>query len=244
MITLLLATALAASSPEPEGVNWRDAKVAADAQVSVLDALLDQGDPARVLDLLGEIRASGGTDPRFDVVQARALHATGMHDQAVTLLTRYTKAHGRDPEGWSALGVVQADTGHLAEAAVALERARRLNPRDPTVLNNLGFVRLAQGQAAAAVPLLEASLAQDPSQPRTRNNLGFALARLERDDAAFQAFRAAGSEADARYNLGVACLERGDRASATTQFNLSLAAEPGHPAATAALAELLKEASP
>ena len=243
MISLLVGLAIGAPAPEL-GVDWNDPRVAAEAQARVIEALLDQGQPEKALSIVADIRAEGGDDPRLDVLQGRALHATGMEEQAEAMLTTYTRKHRSDPEGWAALGVVQADTGSLADAAHSLERARRLAPEDADILNNLGFVKLSLGQAQDAVTLLEASLRIDPSQTRTRNNLGFALARLERDDAALQAFKAAGSEADARYNLGVARLERGDRAGAITQFNLALEAQPGHPAATSAIAQLNKEASP
>lgn len=243
MITLLAALALAAPAPEL-GVDWSDARVAAETQVRVLGTLLEQGQAEKALEIIGQIRADGGDDPRLDVLQGRALHATGMTTEALSLLGKYTRSHRGDAEGWAALGVVQADSGALADAGRSLERARRLAPDDADILNNLGFVRLSEGRAEDAVEILQASLRLDPSQVRTRNNLGFALARLERDEAALQAFRAAGSEADARYNLGVACLERGDRAGAVNQFNLALEAQPGHPAATSAIAQINKEASP
>jgi pentatricopeptide repeat protein len=241
MLAFLLSAALAATPANP--ADWSDARARTDAQVGVIDALVEAGMPEKALSVLAEIRAAGGDDRRLDVLQARALHATGMPTEARAMLDAHTAASPRDPDGWSALGVVLADMGDIPGSIRALERARKLTPNDPAVLNNLGYARLANGDAEPAAALFRASLVQDPAQPRTRNNLGFALARLERDAEALQAFRAAGGdEADARYNLGVACVSRGDRPSALAQFHAALEAKPGHVAAAAALERLLQEA--
>lgn len=239
---LLVAWALAADATP--GPDWSDARARTDAQVAVVAALVDAEMAEKALSVLAELRAQGADDRRFDVLQARALHATGMSAEARSLLEAHVRISGRDADAWCALGVVLADSGDVPGSLRALEKARRLAPKSPTVLNNLGYVRMINGEAEEAARLFSASLAEDPAQPRTRNNLGFALVRLERDTEALQAFRAAGAEADARYNLGVACLNRGDRGSALTHFHAALEAAPGHPAAINALDRLLKEASP
>lgn len=241
---MLLAPTTQAAGDAGGRLTASEARARVDTQVSVLTALVEAGLHERALQVLAEVRAQGVSDPRLDVLQARALHATGMTSEARSMLEAHTKRAPRDPSGWSALGVVLADAGDLPGGVQALERARRLTPDDPVVLNNLGYTQLASNATEEAIRLFRASLAIDPSQPRTRNNLGFALARLERDMEALQAFRAANSESDARYNLGVACLNRGDRAAALAQFNAALESAPGHPAAAAALAALLSEASP
>ncbi|MDP2307039.1 MAG: tetratricopeptide repeat protein [Pseudomonadota bacterium] len=240
-----LAACLAVPRAEAAGRQpLADEPSRVEAQIGVLTSLVDSGLSEQALQVLAQVRAQGETDKRLDVLQARAMHATGMSDEARALLEGHVKRAPRDPAGWAALGIVLADSGDLQGSLAALEHARRLTPDDPVVLNNLGYARLSANQTEEAVRLFRASLTRDPSQPRTRNNLGFALARLERDMEALQAFRAANPEADARYNLGVACVNRGDRGTALTQFNAALDAAPGHPAAAAALDQLLSEATP
>jgi Flp pilus assembly protein TadD len=240
----LAALAVASAAPDVARGPVAEARARVDAQVSVIASLLEAGLNEKALQVLGDVRSQGGDDPRLDVLQARALHATGMSAEARVLLEAHTARAPRDADGWSALGVVLADAGDVRGSIRALQKASKLDPDNAVVLNNLGFAHLSANEPEEAVRLFRASLAKDPSQPRTRNNLGFALARLERDMEALQAFRAADSEGDARYNLGVACVNRGDRASAITQFNAALEAAPGHPAASAALDRLLSEASP
>jgi Flp pilus assembly protein TadD len=111
-------------------------------------------------------------------------------------------------------------------------------------MNILGYLEMARGRNQRAVELFEAAIVQDPSNSRTRNNLGFALARLERDTDALAAFRAAGTEADARYDMGVACELRGDTASALTNYQAAISASSQHEPARAALARLLHTESP
>ncbi len=241
-LALLVPAAWAAPDMPRGPVAEERARV--DAQVNVVTSLIDTGLNEKALQVLADVRSQGGDDARLDVLQARALHATGMSAEARALLELHTARVPRDAEGWSTLGIVLADAGDVPGSIRALERASKLDPDDAVVLNNLGFARLSANDAEEAVRLFRASLTRDPSQVRTRNNLGFALARLERDMEALQAFRAANTEGNARYNLGVACVNRGDRPSAITQFNAALEAAPGHLAATAALDRLLSEASP
>lgn len=209
------------------------------AQLDVLDGLVRSGMVSDALGVAAQLRAAGLDDPRLDLLQARAMHAQGMNAQAVAMLRGLTRRTPRDAAVWSELGLVLADLNDTTGAIDALDHARRRAPADAAILNNLGYLRLAANQPDRAVTLFEAALVQDPSSARTRNNLGFALARLERDTEALELFRAAGTEGDARYNLGVACELRGDTASALTQYQAALAAAPEHASAAAALARLL-----
>lgn len=215
-----------------------------EAQLNVLEGLVRSGMNEDALRVATQLRDSGLDDPKLDLLQARAMHATGMSDQAALMLKDLTRHQPRNEEAWSELGVVLADTQDTAGAMAALERARRLDPEDPRVLNNLGYLEMASGDSKRAVSLLQAALVQEPSNLRTRNNLGFALARLERDTEALNAFLAAGSEADARYNMGVACEQRGDIASALTNYQAALAASENHGPARTAISRLLHTESP
>lgn len=216
----------------------------AKAQLDVLEGLVKGGMVTEALSVATQLRASGMNDGRLDLLQAEALHAQGMSDQAATMLKGLVKKEPRNAAAWSELGIVLSDQKDQDGAVAALERAHRLAPTDPKVLNNLGYLEMAQGHNQRAVDLFEAAVVQDPASARTRNNLGFALARLERDTEALAAFRAAGNEADARYNMGVACELRGDTASALTNYQAAIAVTDAYAPATAALARLLHTESP
>lgn len=232
----------------PEVLDLRpdlsDPKVRLETQLDVLEGLVDAGMHEQALSMIGEMHKQGAKDPRVDVIQGRAMHIAGMDAEAIVLLQRVTKRHPNDAEAWATLGLVYADGGQVAESVAALKRAHRIEPEDADILNNLGFALLAGGQAEQAVDYFRKALGVDPGSVATRNNLGFALVRLDRYDEALSAFRTASDEADARYNLGVACELHDDKAGALTSYQAAISARPGHSLAVLALARLLKEGSP
>jgi Flp pilus assembly protein TadD len=248
MLPWVVATAFAAA---PVGVSGRSAGVdvrsetdRAAAQQALLDGLVDAGLYTQALQAIADLRASGEDTSRFVVVQARAMHATGLTEDALVLLDAHLRRHRRDAEGHAARGLMLSDAGRLSEAIAALTRAATLARDDASVQNNLGFALLASGDAEGALARFRTALQLEPGSARARNNLGLALARLGRDDEALAAFRATSDEAGARYNLGVACEHRGDRATAITHYRAALLARADHPGAAARLQSLLDEGSP
>ncbi len=232
-----------AKTPEPVSPDLSQPEERARAQLDVLEGLVQAGMIDNALEVAAQLRSSGMKDSRLDLLQAQAMQGKGMTDQAVSMLRTVTRKEPRNTAAWSELGVVLSDAHDTEGAISALEHARRLQPNDARVLNNLGYLTMSKGQNQRAIELFEAALVQDPSNPRTRNNLGFALARMERDTEALATFRTAGTEADARYNMGVACELRGDTASALTNYEAAVALSTQSPAA-AALTRLLHPESP
>ncbi len=252
LVVALVATEARAASRAPtprvptiaESPDLSDERVRRAAQAALLEGLLDAGLPEQALAALAELRAAGEDVAPFLVVQAEAMHATGLTDDALGLLDAYLRRHRRDADAHATRGLILSDAGRVEDAVVALERAVKLRRDDAALLNNLGFALLATGDATRAEARFREALRIDPGALRVRNNLGFALARLERDDEALAAFRAASDEATARYNLGVACESRGDATTAITQYRAALEVRPGHAEARARLERLLPEGSP
>ncbi len=244
MITLLLPLAFAGTEPgiQPDLANPR---VKLETQLDILEGFLNNSMPDQALAMVGEMHKQGVRSVELDVLEARAMHLEGLDHDAERLLRKVTRSSPGHATAWAQLGVVLADGGQLAEAASALKKAARLAPRDADVLNNYGFVLLASGQSEPALEAFRQALAIDPASERTRNNLGFALVRLDRYDEAMETFRAAArSEADARYNFGAACEQKGDRASAIVAYETAIRFQPGHPGAVPALSRILLESSP
>lgn len=243
-MAMLLPMAFAGSDPgiQPDLTNPR---VKLETQLDILEGFLDNSMPDQALSMVGEMHKQGVRSVELDVLEARAMHLEGLHHDAERLLRKVTRSSPGHAGAWAQLGVVLADGGKLAEASAALKKATRLAPRDADVLNNHGFVLLASAQPEPALEAFRQALAIDPSSERTRNNLGFALIRLDRYDEAMETFRAAArSEADARYNFGVACEQKGDRAAAIIAYESAIRAQPGHTGAVPALSRILSESSP
>lgn len=239
------AVARPKAAPIPPQPDLSDPQIRLDVQLDLIEGLLDANLAQDALRVARELRALGVDAWELDLIQAKALHRLGIPSEAIPLAEAAAHRVPRQAAPWAALGVMYGDAERLDEAVAALERARRLDDSDAAVLNNLGYLELARGHAERAVDLFRESLTLDPTSSQTRNNLGFALARLERDREALDAFRAAGSEAEARYNLGVACELRRDTAGALNQYRAALDARPDFPKARSALDRLLSsEPSP
>jgi tetratricopeptide (TPR) repeat protein len=246
MMLLVSVAGLALAGPDsglqPDLSNPR-VKLA--TQLDILDGLLDAGMSGQALSMVGEMHKQGVSEVELDILEARAMHIEGLNHDAERLLLTVTRKFPRNAGGWAQLGIVLADAGRLPEAAEALKKASRLAPRDADVHNNYGYVLLASGATEASLEAFRDALAIDPASERTRNNLGFALVRLDRYDEAMETFRSAAStEADARYNFGAACEQKGDRASAIIAYESAVRAQPGHAGAGPALSRLLSEVSP
>lgn len=233
-----------ASADEPVRPDLSDPNVKREVQLDVLEGMYQSGLYEEALRVVAELRSQGIKDDRLDIIQAKVMSGRGLRTDAIAMLQALVKRSPRNADAWSALGVVYADHQKVAESIAALEKAARLAPGDASILNNLGYVQMAAGRFEPAVESFKKALVLDPSQARTRNNLGFALARAERDSEALEMFRSSGSEADARYNLGVACELRMDPTSALAHYQAALQSQPDHPQAKAALSRLLHPESP
>jgi len=236
-------SALAADAGEPRP-DLADPRTRATAQLDVLEGLIEAKMIDQALVVARDLREAGMKEPRLDVLQARAMHARGMDSDAVRLLEEVVSRQPRNADAWAEIGLIRADAKELDIAIAAYQKAARYDQRSAHHQNNLGFLLYARGDYKEAVEAYRAAILLDPSDVRTRNNLGFALARLENDREALEAFRSANDEADARYNLGVACDMRHDRASAINNYQAALAARPGHVQAQNALQALLSAESP
>jgi len=229
---------------EPTLPDFSDPEVKRRVQLDLLQGLYDSKMYDDALGVATEMRQQGVKDDRLDILQGKVQSAKGMHNEAIDLLTALTRRSPRNADAWAALGVAYADGERVPDAIAALERAVKLNPKDPASLNNLGYLCMVGGKSDRAIEVFKQALVLDPASARTHNNLGFALARAERDSDALEAFRGGGTEADARYNLGVACELRNDTASALTQYQAAIQIQPDYPQAKAALARLLHQESP
>lgn len=248
ILSLLLAlavtpAALAASADEPRP-DLADPHTREVAQLDVLEGLIEARMIDQALVVARDLREAGIKSPRLDVLQARAMHARGMDSDALALLQKVVARQPRNADAWAEMGLIHADAKEVDAAIAAYQKAARLDDGNAHHLNNLGFLLYAKGEYASAIDAYRKAVVLDPADSRTRNNLGFALARLEKDTEALEIFRSANDEADARYNLGVACEMRHDRVSAINNFQAAVAARPDHVRAQNALTALLSVESP
>lgn len=234
-----------ANAPEVEAPPaWRSDEGKKDVWRDLAHWYADNGMPDQALEMVSRLNAEGEATPEIRLIQGMALMRQGIPDEAKAILERVAKETPRDPRPLEQLAVLYADAGDVDRAISTLERALDLGATSAATQNNLGFLLMGQSRCADAVPPLEKAMAADPSTVRYRNNLGFALVCAGDAQRALQLFRTTGTEADARYNMGVAYERLGKLPSALLQYQAAVGVAPTHEAATAALSRLAHPEEP
>ncbi|MFT5683817.1 MAG: Flp pilus assembly protein TadD [Myxococcota bacterium] len=242
MIPLLILLGACANRPPPETVapapEWTTEEGQEKTRLELVESMLESNHPDAALTLLNQIHASGISSPELTMLQARALRAIGLQEDAEALLMDLTKRHRRMPAAYNELGILAMDRSETIEAIPRFERACRLDRDNPEYANNLGFALMSAGRSAEAVEVLRGALLVDATRVRTRNNLGFALVADDRAQEAYRVFRSASSEDQARYNLGVGLELRGEFDDAALAYSSALKHNPDHESAQQALMRL------
>lgn len=206
---------------------------------------IDNGLASDALDMVRRLREAGEDSPELTVIQARALNAQGLHTEARLALDELLAKQPRNADAHRALGVVLADLGDLDGAIASLQRSIDLDGDDVPTRNNLGFLLMANGRCPEAVAELERCVTADGSKARYRNNLAFALVCTGDAQRAAQLFRStATSEAEVRYQLGLAYERLDSIVAARNHYEQSLKIDPQYQPALEALARLDAPAAP
>jgi len=120
--------------------------------------------------------------------------------------------------------------GRADEAMAILAEALRLGPNHASALTFAALLALRRGQAAAALDYASRAIAVDPRRARAHHLRGLALHAVGRGTESLVDLRQAvamdAKLVDARLDLGNALLDEGDVASAATEINAALAADP------------------
>jgi len=209
------------------------------ARLEFAQALLAAGSADACLELIAQLRQDGVKGLELERLHADALRATGLDDDAQTILESIVKKWPRDAPSHNALGILAMDRKELDAAVTHFERAVRHDDKNAHYLNNLGFALMVSDHPDAAIDVLRTALRANSASPQTRNNLGFALVAADRLDEAWRVFKATSrSPADAHYNVGVGLELRGESDHAFAAYKRALDADPTHAAARDALARL------
>jgi tetratricopeptide (TPR) repeat protein len=159
---------------------------------------------------------------------AQDLDRGGKVTEAIYL---YEKARGQDPKANAVatrrLAVLYDLAGDFDKASAEYATLIQANPKDAQLLNDLGYSHYSRGDWARAEQYLTQATALDPSLKRGWINLGLVLAATDRPDAALAAFTRAGTEAEARSNMGFALAAQGKTQEAVEQYRTALKLQPG-----------------
>lgn len=244
-LLVLLAPPPAHAARVPKGVEVEPQSITSTAggrnevRLKMAEMLIDKGQTTEARQLLDAAITEGGV-PRgeIELLQGRALAFEGLSGAALERLEDARKAMPHDARPLRAIGLLQADTGHVEEALLAFEKATRLDDSDGATWNNYGFLLMSAKRFEEARSALERAVTLDGGVPRYRRNLGFALAALGRDREALAALRGAGTEADAQADFALACEMAGDNAKAIEHYRAALSADDSHDVALEGLERL------
>ncbi|EPR44142.1 Sporulation domain-containing protein [Desulfovibrio sp. X2] len=191
------------------------------------DALRRSNEPQKAMEAIKAVLAKAPENPAANLEAGRIYFAAGLPDKAEGFLEKAAAIPGpQEFEAHLLLGAVLDSREDYQNAVAQYEKALSLRPGDLDALNNLGVARMMLGQYAQAVDIFGRAVRSGGTKPRTCNNLGLALARLGRNDDALQAFRCAGSEAQAHNNLGYVLFLEGDYAGAMYHLQKALEISP------------------
>jgi len=196
---------------------------------------------------LADLNSLGGMLPRNDsrgapteytrkLAQGISHEQAGEWEKAHAIYLTMTAKHPRLPEAHHRLGVVADQRRRHREAEEHFGKALVIDSENADYHCALGYCLYLQGRLEESAAALRRAIHLDHSHARAWNNLGLVLGQQGDTDNALQAFRRAGSEADALYNLAFIYASQADFETAKRCFQQALTADPNHRKSQDALA--------
>jgi predicted TPR repeat methyltransferase len=129
------------------------------------------------------------------------------------------------------LGTLYGEHKKTAEATRCLEKASQLKPDSPMILNNLGNAYRDGGDLDRAKECYLRALALNPDLPQAHYNLGLILEKQNADKVEIMQCYQKALSLDPRLagpnrQLGIACLESGNRSEAVSRLRIALQQKP------------------
>jgi tetratricopeptide (TPR) repeat protein len=171
-----------------------------------------------------------------EISRGKALEASGKLDKARKVYEAVLQQDPESPEAARALGILLDKQGHHADAEQCFLVALQKQPRNADLLSDLGYCYFLQGRLDSAESALIKATVLAPENPLYHNNLGRVLGFQRRYDDAYAQFVAAGSEADAYYNMANVFASQDLPDEAKGCFQQALDADPNYLPAREALA--------
>lgn len=181
--------------------------------------------------------ATNETDDQIalDILRGRSFEQAGEFDKARKLYESLRKQYPDNNDVIHRLGVVADAQRRHAEAEGMFLYVLQKDPRNAEVMADLGYCYFLQGQLTKAESALTKATTLEPSNSRYRNNLGLVLGHQGRYQEALAQFQAAGTKADAFYNLAFLYASQDQAEKAKQCFLAALNEDPTHGKAREAL---------
>jgi tetratricopeptide (TPR) repeat protein len=191
---------------------------------------LQQGDPARAVELIGRAVAVNPSAAAFHANLAEAYRALGQPERAAGCCQVALRLQPEYPEAANNLGLAWLALGKLDAAVAQFREALRLRPGVAMMHNNLGNALRLLGDKAQAVSEFRQALALDPNLAEARSNLGQLCLELhqlpEAAEHCREAVRLRPNFPEAHNNLGNVLREQGRLAEAKACYAEALRLNP------------------
>ncbi len=207
--------------------------------------LLQRGDPASAIDLIGKALALQPENAAAHANIGRAFQAVGRLEEAAAALRRATELQPEAAESWDALGSALQAMGDAAGAEQAYCTALARNPDLAASHNNLGGLYRQAGRLADAEQHLTRANTLLQGHPVVLSNL--ATLRLDEGRAGEaeallrQALQRNPQDGEAHNNLGNALLALGRPEDAAASYAAAIPLLPGVPEPASNLGAALVE---
>ncbi len=140
------------------------------------------------------------------------------------------------------LGVMAAKAGRLSEALEQLQQAQEFDPTTSEIPADIGYVHYLSGELDRAEQSLRSALEINADDARALNNLGLVYGMQGSFHDSAEAFRRAGTQAEAHANLAYVMTQRGETELAVEQYHKALEIDGKLSLAAIALVQLDKHA--
>lgn len=229
------------------------------AELKLIQALIDSGQPKAALDLLTNVKGRHPQDATVNFLYGRVTQSrggvAGYYEQALAAFPQYGAAMfalaqqyqrtGRGEDAKRLMGQYPQFKNTSPPVDDPLMSAVTALRSGPTELLRQAASLAAQGQLAQAAQLNEKALELDPALTQAHTNLISTYARLGYAVKAEGHYKAAVGQnpnaAEAYYNFGVLCYSTNRKSDAEAAFEKTVAIDPGNADAHANLGSLLQE---
>jgi arylsulfatase A-like enzyme/Flp pilus assembly protein TadD len=216
------------------GALIREQEHFAPAYIYLFQMHMSKGRTAEALRTIDEGVRANPEDFTLLTEYGKALILNGQFGEAAGILERAVALIDYDPESWDGLGRARMRMGEEAKALEAFETALTLDPSSASIHADIGVVRLGRfldgGRNPAdldqAILHFEKAAALDANLNPAFRGLGYAYRTAGRVESAMTAWERAialnPADDFSTYNLGLLCLEKGDKARAKGLFSTFL----------------------
>ena len=190
------------------------------------------------------------SDPKSIVVRRQLAEVCDLQGDHARAIAYYRQAHALAADD-VAVAVSLADAlaraGRRDEARTIYQGVVKAHPENAPALNNVAFFLADNdGDLDEALRLARNALAKTPGQPSFSDTVGYIYLKKGMLDSAIQSFSILAhkypNSASFRYHLGLALLQKGEKAVARKELEAALANHPS-PQETTRIRELLSEIS-